>query len=149
MSDPGDTYRSAQIARFQQLFDHSFKLQAEYGRWLISSLLFLHSAAIAGLLFKTDAKSIPYLTSLWWFIFGIVFALGAGLAAWWNFTFACHVYYQRVDQLLRNQPQASPIPTDKVTATLWLSSACGVLSVLCLLAGAGAVWCSWPRIPSP
>jgi hypothetical protein len=43
----------------------------------------MHGSAIAGLLFKSGAATAPpYLLEVLWFVGGLVFALGAGAAAW-------------------------------------------------------------------
>ena len=72
MTDDTDHYkRAAEIVYVQnrQMHEFSLKMQAEYGKWLVSSLLFLHRAAIGGLLFKATGASAPvYLLGLWWFV---------------------------------------------------------------------------------
>jgi hypothetical protein len=102
----------------------------------------------AGLLFKSSGTNLPpYLGSLWWFVFGIVFALGAGFAAWWNFTFACRAYEEMSDHrmLIDRQywPKERPKDAGSVIATLWIANISGILSVCCLIAGAVAIWCAW------
>jgi hypothetical protein len=86
MAGPDEDYRTVATAKFQQMSDFrdkAFETQADYGKWLISSLFLMHGSAIAGLLFKSGvATAPPHLLEALWFVGGLVFALGAGAAAW-------------------------------------------------------------------
>jgi hypothetical protein len=132
--------------RLRDMQEHSMKVQSEYGRWLVSSLLFLHGAAIGGLLFKTGNNGVPpYLSALWWFVGGIVLALAAGFAAWWNFTFAAQTYFKWADYRMLSDraywPKGEADP--RIGWTLRVAVAGGLLSVACLIAGAGWVVSKW------
>ena len=133
--------------RLLELHEFSLKMMGEYGRWLISSLLFLHGAAIGGLLFKSGFNQVPpYLNSRWWFVGGIVLAMGAGFAAWFNFSKAAEIYYLRADyRMLTDRtfwPKAAT-GASFVTTTKWIAIMCGVFSVVCLIGGAAYVAASW------
>lgn len=139
--------RAAEIVYVQmrQTYEFCLKMQSEYGKWLISTLLLVHGAAIGGLLSKAPASAPSYLHALWWFIFGIVLALGSGFAAYWNFTFAGQHYLKNSDYRMLND--RSHWPADNfgkgITTTMWLAMACGIASVVCLIAGAAHVAYTW------
>src|SRR6266436_6113441 len=96
MADIDPNYKVVAEATFKQFEDYkskSYQMQSDYGKWLVSTLFLMHGSAIAGLIFKTGGTAAPpYLFATFWFVAGIVFALGAGFAAWWNFTFAMQIY---------------------------------------------------------
>lgn len=150
MADADDSYRrQAEIVYVQmrQMHEFSLKMLGEYGRWLISSLLFLHGATIGGLLFKASGTGGPptYLNALWWFIAGIVFALAAGFSAWWNFTFAAEQYHRWADVRMLSDKTYWPGPSSNcaVEVTKWMAVIAGVLSVGCIVGGAAHVACAW------
>ncbi len=109
-------------------------------------MLFLHGAAIGGLLFKSSgAAPPPYLHALWWFVAGIVLALIAGFSAWWNFTFAAEHYNRWADVRMLSDRSYWPKPDHgcAVEVTKWIAIVAGVLSVSCIVGGAAQVACSW------
>ena len=130
----------------REMHKFSIEMQGHYGKWLISSLLFLHGAAIGGLLSKWAKDSPPpFLNALWWFVIGIILALAAGFAAWWNFTFLAQRYWEWADFRMLNDRAFWPKAEQSraIDGTLWCAVICGVLSVVCLFAGAAFVACSW------
>lgn len=149
MANEDDAYRRAAeivFVQFQKLNESSLKMQGEYGKWLVSSLLFLHGAAIGGLLFKWSGGSAPpYLYALWWFVFGIVFALATGFSAWGNFTFAADLYNRWADvRMLTNRDHwPQPSTSCAIKATMWIAILTGVLSTICIVGGAAHVACTW------
>jgi hypothetical protein len=150
MADENEDYRLIAAAAFRQLDDmrsKSFTMQGDYGKWLISSLFLMHGSAIAGLVFKSGGCSAPpFLSAVAWFVAGIVFALGAGFAAWWNFTFAMKQYDEwATPNMLINRDHWPKPATSKflIDTTLWIAVVCGVLSVVCLIGGAVHVLCVW------
>jgi hypothetical protein len=71
----------------------SYAAQADYGKWLISSIFLMHGAAIGGLAFKAGATGAPtYLAAILWFVGGLVLALASGFSAWRNFSLAAQQY---------------------------------------------------------
>jgi hypothetical protein len=129
----------AMLKKMMEARGHSFIAQIDYGKWLISSLFLMHGSAIAGLAFKASGPTAPpYLFAVSWFVAGIVLALGAGFAAWWNFSFATRQYDDWANpNMLINPANWPSTPTVRgVEATKWISIACGLLSVACLVAGA-------------
>jgi hypothetical protein len=140
--------RAAELvyARMERLYEIDLKMQGDYGKWLISSLLFLHSAAIGGLLFKASGVTAPpYLYALWWFVGGIIFALGAGFSAWWNYTFSMEVYAEAADvRMLTDQarwPKWEKIK--RIETTMRIAIGAGFISLFCLVCGAANVCYLW------
>lgn len=127
------TYRD-----LRNLQEFSLKMQGEYGKWLIASLLFLHGAAIGGLFFRATANSFTATGSLWWFVAGIILALGAGFSAFWNFFIAAQAYHEMADPRMLDDPSHWPKGGKAwpIYLTLWLAIVLGVLSALCLPMGA-------------
>lgn len=149
MTEVDEKYkRAAELVYGHNAKMHEFciKLQAEYGKWLVSSLFVLHGAAIGGLVFKAAQTSPPaYLLAVWWFVVGLVLALATGFSAWWNFTFLAERYYRWADYRMLTDREFWPKPEEGrgIDATLWVAVTTGVLSVACLLVGAASVACSW------
>lgn len=149
MTGEDENYRIVAEAAFKQLEDmrsKAFMMQADYGKWLISSLFLMHGSAIAGLMFKSGgATAPPYLFAVAWFVAGLVLALGAGFAAWWNFTFALKHYqiWSKPNMLTNREHWPQKASSKAVTVTLWVAVACGLLSVVCLVGGAIHVLCVW------
>jgi len=132
--------RQAQLVydHMKTMHEFSLKMQSEYGRWLISTLITLHTAAIAGLFYKTLDNHPPYLSSIWWFVVGIILGLATGFLAWWNFSFAANSYHNAADHRMLNDPTYWPSTMTNqkaVTLTLWATQVCGVASALCLAGG--------------
>ena len=149
MVDEDDKYkRAAELVYEHNTEMHEFCIerQAEYGKWLTSSLFIMHGAAISGLLFKAPHGAPPvYLFAVWWFVIGLVLALASGFSAWWNFTFLADQYNRWADhRMLTDRARwPEPVPSRAIDATLWIAVVTGVLSVGCLLGGAASVACSW------
>lgn len=121
-----------------EMRSHSFVAQADYGKWLISSLLLVYGSAIAGLAFKASgATAPPYLWAISWFVAGIVLALGAGFSAWWNFSLAARQYDNWANpNMLVNPTNWPTTPTVRgIEVTKWICIACGAFSVACLIIG--------------
>ena len=133
--------------RLLELHEFSLKMMGDYGRWLISSLLFLHGAAIGGLLFKSGFNGAPpYLNSLWWFVAGIVLAMGAGFAAWLNFSKAAEIYHRWADHRMLTNRAFWPTDNSGSKVVSWtkrIAILCGIVSVGCLVGGAASVVASW------
>jgi hypothetical protein len=148
MAEDGGGYNRISEAAFKKMIDmraQSFSMAADYGKWLISSLFLMHGSAIAGLIFKGGAGAPPYLTAIVWFIAGIVLALGSGFSAWWNFSLAAHQYdtWANPNMLTDVKHWPGPARVRGVQATLYIAVACGVFSVLSLIAGAFHVLSLW------
>jgi hypothetical protein len=150
-TDPEALYREQAKLFYNQAVDRaklSATIQADYGKWLVNTLWLMHSGAIVGLLFRaTTTGRPPYFSELWWFIFGVAFAFGAGFASWWNFTFAVNQYDQWASPAILTDRTKWPITAAfkwKIRVTMWVAIVCGLLSMGCLILGALAVYRAWP-----
>lgn len=151
MSDQGqDQYKETARLTYESLLEMrrlSFAAQADYGKWLISSIFLMHGSAIGGLAFKTATTGAPsYLAAILWFVIGMILALGAGFSAWWNFSLAAQQYDGWAKPAMLFNRERWPSEATKIGGireTRWISIGCGVLSVLALLGGALHVFCAW------
>lgn len=150
MSDQSqDQYKEVAKLTYDSLLEMrrlSFAAQAEYGKWLISSIFLMHGSAIGGLAFKAATGAPPYLAAMLWFVVGMIFALGSGFAAWWNFSFASAQYESWAQPGMLFDRSKWPSDVTKaggMKMTRRLSIACGVLSVVMLFGGALHVLCAW------
>jgi len=123
---------------------HALTIQAEYGKWLINTLYLLHGGTVVGLLSKAPLRgpSPLYMDSLLWFGAGIIAALFAAFATWWNWTFAIQVYSTMANpKMLVSQDHWPALPnTKKITASMWVAIVFGSVSVGFWIWGAWSVW---------
>lgn len=151
MSDRGqDQYKETAKLTYDSILEMrrlSYAAQADYGKWLISSIFLMHGSAIAGLAFRASAIGVPpYLSAILWFVLGMILALGAGFCAWLNFSAAASQYSLWAKPAMLFDQSSWPMETTKareIEATKWLSMSCGILSVLALLGGALHVLWAW------
>lgn len=108
------------------MMSQSISAQVEYGRWLISSLLALHSAAIAGLIYSEKIKQVSPCTVVL-FLVGLVLALAAGFIAWLNFKWAYEHYRDNDNK------------NSRLDASTWAAIACSVGSAGFFVIGVGIV----------
>ena len=141
MSVVDDAYRrSAEVVYegLKELQGYSFRMQGEYGKWLIVSLLSLNSAAIGALLLKTGAN-MP-IVSIWVFVVGILLALASGLAAFYNFYLLAKAYDEMADHRMlsdrKHWPKTDYISERWVSFTFNASVVAGLASAACLPLGA-------------
>lgn len=148
-STEDDPYRASALVVFKHnsdMRDLCLKIQSEYGRWLVTSIFFMHGSAIAGLLFKNGASKLPYIDALCWFVAGLVLALATGFATWINFTLNANQYDKRADYRMLRDSQHWPKGSDPwIDRMMFAAITLGILSVACLIAGAGHVWLAYPR----
>ncbi|WP_173933045.1 hypothetical protein [Chelativorans sp. Marseille-P2723] len=85
----------------------TFSVAAEYGRWLIASLILINGGALWSLFsylgsigLKVDGVE-QYIAPIWSFIVGIALAMLSGLSAWFNWSLHSDNYQQmaRYDML--------------------------------------------------
>jgi hypothetical protein len=117
----------------------AFAAQADYGKWLISSIFLMHGSAIGGLAFKAAATGAPpYLAAILWSVAGLVLALASGFCAWWNFSLGAAQYnlWARPSMLFDRASWPSTAKHARsIELTKWLSIICGVGSVMVLVVG--------------
>jgi hypothetical protein len=125
----------------------SFAAQADYGKWLISSIFLIHGSAIGGLAFKAAATGAPpYLAAILWFVAGLVLALASGFSAWWNFSLGAdqyHIWAKPTMLIDRTQWPTTAQHARGITLTKWLAIIFGVSSVLVLVIGSVHVLRVW------
>jgi hypothetical protein len=145
-----DNYKELAKLTYDSLLEMrrlSFGAQADYGKWLISSIFLMHGSAIGGLAFKAAAIGAPpYLAAILWFVFGLVLALAAGFLAWLNFSLGADQYDSWAKPAMlfdRTQWPTSTQHSFGITLTMRLAIIAGVSSVLLLLIGAVHVLWVW------
>jgi hypothetical protein len=120
------------------------QLQGDYGKWLIASLLLVHTAALYALITTDGVRSVLGTFALWWFVGGLFLALLCGLVTWWNWEL--HVglteRWANVNMLTSptDWPKNEPSTDFWIKLTFWLSLVLGLLSAFALLGGAYHVW---------
>lgn len=117
----------------------TFAVAAEYGRWLIASLVLINGGALWGLFsfigvagLKADGIGL-YTGPIWSFIIGIVLAMLSGLSAWFNWSLHSDNYncMARHDMLWNPEKWADDPPhTAGIKISYWLSLAAGVGSLI-------------------
>jgi hypothetical protein len=149
MNSGDETYKKSAetvYTQIRQMQQFAMQMQGEYGKWLISSLLFLHGAAIGGLLFKVTSEHPPaYLSALWWFVAGILLALASGFATWCNFSFVADQFERWADHRMLIDRTYWPAEQagNSIDVTRWVAILCGILSASCILGGSFTVVCMW------
>jgi hypothetical protein len=125
----------------------SYAAQADYGKWLISSIFLMHGAGIGGLAFKAGATGAPtYLAAILWFVGGLVLALASGFSAWHNFSFAARQYddWAKPAMLFDVKKWPTEAPHARgIKLTMRLAICFGFCSVLALAAGSVHIWLVW------
>ena len=145
-----DNYREVAKLTYDALLEMrrlSFGAQADYGKWLISSIFLMHGSAIGGLAFKAAATGAPpYLAAILWFVAGLVLALASGFSAWCNFSSGAAQYYMWARPAMlfdRTAWPSDPRHACAIKITRWLSIIFGFGSVLVLVIGSIHVLLIW------
>ena len=123
--------------------DAALRTQMEYGRWLVSTLVLLHSGALAGLLFKAEALRPDYLVLFWIFLAGILFALSSGFATWLNATWGWEQYDKWGRQVLMRPDSSLEDADRRMQASTSFATVFGLMSAVLLPIGAGVFWYLW------
>jgi hypothetical protein len=118
----------------------AFQLAGEYAKWFISTVLLLHSGAIAAL-FQSNSIASHSTTAAILGI-GIVLALGSAYVGWLNLQWASGYYRQLTYNHIERKPQADR------PKRIWISAQVAValimLSIACLAVAATMVWLNPP-----
>jgi hypothetical protein len=147
--DRGDVYKETARLTYDSLLEMrrlSFAAQADYGKWLISSIFLMHGAAIGGLAFKGATGAPTYLAAVGWFVAGLVLALASGFSTWVNFHFGAKQYdLWAKPSMISDHTQWPTIATHgrAIRVTMWLAIIFGFCSVACLVAGSVHVLRVW------
>ncbi|MCZ8548704.1 hypothetical protein OOJ09_31505 [Mesorhizobium qingshengii] len=136
----------ARKLRYQQLQENrraAGNLQAEYGRWLIASLLLVHGASIL-LLAQSPARVADILPVVyWWHIAGLILAFVCGFLAWMNCGYFIALYDDVSPEMIYNDeswPKFDQAVLTKINLTFRGSVIAGMMSVGCLLGAAIAAY---------
>lgn len=149
--DQKEKYRRQAEVVFKQnssMMEASLRLNGEYGRWLVTSLLALHTAAIVGLFYKSLVGAPPaYFNAIIWFVLGICFGLATGFVSWLNFSFNFEQYRRWCDYRMLEDGAYWPKDVDpKINVTLYLAIVFGFLTALFFVLGMLHIWCTMQRI---
>jgi hypothetical protein len=133
------------LEAFREAQKATFVLSGDYAKWFISTLLLLHSGAIAALIQRGDfsTQKVPAIA----FGAGILLALFAGMAGWLNLQWASAHYRDLATALLAaTTGPADSLPACVVTARR-TAVCCASASMALLVGGAGAfastLWGWW------
>lgn len=122
----------------------AFHIAAEWGRWLIASLLLINGGALWGLLsyfgaIKLNAEGLgEYRMPIWCFIVGIVLAVLSGLSAWanWQMHWQNFMHMARYDMLWDpNQWANDPRYSAALDITYRVSIVTGIASLASAVCG--------------
>lgn len=122
----------------------TFGVAAEYGRWLIASLILINGGAMWGLfsylgsIGRQADNLTPFIPPIWSFAVGIALAMCSGLAAWANWSMHSENYRHmaRFDMLWDPERWVDDPPhVGAITVTYWASLIAGIGSMAAALAG--------------
>lgn len=128
---------------FQKSKHHALQLNADYGRWLIASLLLVHGAAVAFLAQNDRLASVVLPSVFWWHVAGLLLAFLCGFLVWANWSFHAAIY-QAVNPSMvydeENWPKFDDGINRWISWTHWTGIIAGVLSWVCILVAAIAAY---------
>ncbi|RUM95936.1 hypothetical protein EET67_20670 [Pseudaminobacter arsenicus] len=122
----------------------TFGVAAEYGRWLIASLILINGGALWGLfsyLGSIGAKAAdlpPFVAPVWSFAIGVTLGMCSGLSAWVNWSMHSDNYDRmaRYDMLWDPEKWVDNAPHVRGLAfTHWVSITTGIGSMIAALVG--------------
>jgi hypothetical protein len=118
--------------------DHklAFELAGEYAKWFISTLLLLHSGAIAAVVQQGAGQRFACATII--LALGIVLALLAALFGWFNLQLASFHYRASADALLKSTPVPSSSRSAQIAMMIAITSI--IMSAIMLAIGAVLIW---------
>jgi hypothetical protein len=143
MADDED-HRRAAAEYFRLLRDLTFeyaRLQGDYGKWLIASLLLIHGGALYSIGTAPRFESIVGSWAAWHFVAGLIFALLCGFVTWlnWNLNFQCLLRFNRVDALVSLQWPAEISGSRWINRTFWAAIVLGFVSAILFVTGSVAL----------
>lgn len=128
-------YRRAYLAQQQAFHQFALRAQTEFSKWLLASLLFLHTSALGAILFKTPA---PATKAAVYFVIGVVFAIACGFVGWMNYNYLVELTGQQSDPriLVIDDQVAEYKDRWKIPATFYASVILGLGSIAAWIIGA-------------
>jgi hypothetical protein len=130
---------------YKEMQRATFDVAAQWGRWLLASLLLIHGGALFGLfIFLSDLAGKPaalaqYQGTVWWFVGGIILTLASGMSAWINWNMHSDNYDRLANKAMLWDPEEWVGETRHKLAldvTNWLAIIFGVVAAFCIVGGA-------------
>lgn len=130
---------------YKEMQRATFDVAAQWGRWLLASLLLIHGGALFGLFtFLSDLAAKPealakYQWTVWWFVGGIILTLASGMMAWLNWSMHSDDYDNLANKAMLWDPDqwvGTQKHTAGITVTNYLAIGFGLLAALCIVGGA-------------
>lgn len=119
---------------------HAFQLNADYGRWLIASLLLVHGASIAFLAQNERLATSVFSAVFWWHVAGLLLAFTCGLLVWVNWSLHAKNIEDAVNPGMiynvDNWPKWDASTVSWINRTHFLAIGSGMVSAACILASA-------------
>lgn len=105
---------------YRDCFFEAYSNQAQYGRWILASLLAVHGGGLFAISQAGSASERLFIASGPYLLWGIASALVCGGMAWINFSVAMNVYAMAMRSAGEGkQMQPKGIAVWIVQATLW------------------------------
>lgn len=114
------------------------QIAADYGKWLLASLIVLHGGGLLGLFSLAEKSNFDFLTGAGAaLVIGLVLGLLAGFVTWLNWLFLASSYMQIIDHkiLVNEEAWFSTVKSSTrrgVAVSFWLSLFLGVASAASL-----------------
>lgn len=130
---------------YKEMQRATFDIAAQWGRWLLASLLLIHGGALFGLFtFLSDLAEKPqalaqYQSTVWWFVAGMILTLASGLSAWVNWSMHSDNYDAWANKAMLWDPSewvGENRHTWGLDLSNWVAIILGVTSGLCIIGGA-------------
>lgn len=130
---------------YKEMQRATFDVAAQWGRWLLASLLLIHGGALFGLFtFLSELADNPsalsqYQATVWWFVAGIMLTLFAGMLTWMNWSMHSDDYDNLANAAMLWDPEewiGKPAHTWGLNITYYAAIALGLLSAACIAGGA-------------
>jgi hypothetical protein len=149
-----ENYKSAATVVYEEMRQSEracFAIAADYGKWLIASLLLINGGALFGLFGLVGSLAehgkweiiASVAAAAWWFVAGLVLALLCGFTTWLNWSLNAHAFNQWAKPAMlwdRTQwPQENVDAGRLVAATYWASLITGWSSIVALVFGAACL----------
>jgi hypothetical protein len=124
---------NVQLAQFHRdLFFEAFSNQAQYGRWILASLLAVHAGALLAITQSGDAAGALFVASGRYLLCGLSIALFCGGLAWINFTASMRFYSAAFGSYIQGRDDIKPSKAVRVVIAVTIYGT--PLAAVCSLA---------------
>lgn len=136
--------RKLAYEEYQKRKQHAYQLSADYGRWLIASLLLVHGAAVA-FLAQNDRLSQTVLPTLfWWHVAGLLLAFLCGFLVWSNWSLHALAYDPVNPGMIFDDDHWPDFSSKRIVSlinlTHWLGILAGLISAACIFLSAKSAY---------